>query len=151
MPVKAELSQHWKTVRTPRFQMGHCAPRVAAVNATTDVRGACAPDFAPEIGNLQELERACRLGFSSYQGAVMAQSFFINPHQAGRCCINSSPDAKLAVFPWREHCCSAREQCLPSSPKRSRSSEQQRRSSPRTPFSTELVWGLCLKKQFHST
>lgn len=55
MPVKAELSQQWKIVRMPRCKMGHCAARAAAVSAATDVCGACAPDSAPEIGNLQEL------------------------------------------------------------------------------------------------
>ena len=76
----------------------------------------------------------------------MAQSFFINPHQAGRCCINFFPDAKLSVFPWRAHCCSAWEQSLLSSQKRSQSAEQQRRSSPQTPFSTELIRDFCLEK-----
>lgn len=150
MPVKAELSQQWKIVRMPRFKMGHCAPKAAAVNAATGVCGACAPDFAPEIRSLQELGRACCLGFSSYQGAVMAQSFFINPHQAGRWCINFFPDAKLAVFPWRARCCSTWEQCLPPSQNRRQSAEQQHCSSPQTPFSSGLIWDLYLKKQFHS-
>lgn len=38
--------------------MGHCAPRIAAVNAATDVCGVCAPDFAPGTGSLQELQQA---------------------------------------------------------------------------------------------
>lgn len=80
MPVKAELSQQGKTVRMPRFEMGHCAPKTAAVNAASDVCGACAPDFAPEIWNLQG---DCCLCFSSYQGAVMAQSFLLIPIRLG--------------------------------------------------------------------
>lgn len=77
MPVRAELSQYQRLLKTPRFKMGHCAPKIAAINTASEVCGACAPAFASEIWRLEELEWACRLGFSAYQVALMGQRFFL--------------------------------------------------------------------------
>ena len=63
--------------------MGHCAPKIAAINTASEVCGVCAPAFASEIWRHEQLEWACRLGFSEYQVALMGQRFFFNLHQAG--------------------------------------------------------------------
>lgn len=145
IPVRAELSQYQELLKMLRFKMGHCAPKIAAINTVSEACGVCTPAFASEIWRPEELEWACWLGFSKYQVALMGQVFFyflffffsflfLCLHQARGYCINIFfPDTDLAiasyaVFPWSAHCCSAWEWCLISSQKRSQYAMQQRDS-----------------------
>lgn len=77
MAARAELSQYQELLKTPRFKMGHCAPKIAAINTASEARGACAPASASEIWRLEELEWARRLGFSGYQVALIGQRWFL--------------------------------------------------------------------------
>lgn len=76
IPVRAELSQYQELLKMLRFKMGHCAPKIAAINTVSEACGVCTSAFASEIWRPEELEWACWLGFSKYQVALMGQVFF---------------------------------------------------------------------------
>lgn len=128
MPVRAELSQYRRLLKTPRFKMGHCAPKIAAINTASEVCGACFCFWNLETGGAGV---GLPSGFQRISSSADGSALFFNLHQAGGCCINNFfPDADLAVagyadFPWRAHCCSAWEWCLISSQKRSQNAMQQ--------------------------